>query len=217
MENIKETRPSRHNRLTPRQIHRDCGSMHRAHTGPSQMRSQCWEGNWTQGPILNAETFSNWQQLTKETIVFSSGFSLGMHTTFNEDLRPAQNKVPGIFGDALTDNTFGGFFFCCFSIMFPILCFYGFCSVCVSVHVCVCTYLNVYSCKHVYVFLMFSLFFLFPCFILDCLLVYWSVCFLKRERKGVELDVWGEGEELGGDGRGETAIRMHCIKIIFNN
>lgn len=45
-------------------------------------------------------------------------------------------------------------------------------------------------------------------------LVYWSVCFLKRERKieGLEL---GEGEDLGGNMVGATMIRIYCMKIIF--
>lgn len=45
-------------------------------------------------------------------------------------------------------------------------------------------------------------------------LVYWPVCFLKREGKieGLEL---GEGEDLGGNIVGATMIRIYCMKIIF--
>lgn len=56
-------------------------------------------------------------------------------------------------------------------------------------------------------------FVLFVCSVLFWL-VYWSVCFLKREGKieGLEL---GEGEDLGGNMVGATMIRIYCMKIIF--
>lgn len=44
-----------------------------------------------------------------------------------------------------------------------------------------------------------------------------SVCFLKRERmkEGMELDGWGSGEALEGNGEGETVIRIHSMKRII--
>jgi hypothetical protein len=42
------------------------------------------------------------------------------------------------------------------------------------------------------------------------------VCFLKREKKGIELDEWRSGEDLEGDEGGETVIRIHCYEEIFS-
>ena len=62
--------------LTHVWAHRDCGSMDRACTGPSEMRSQCWVDR---SPILNPEAISNCQ--LNEKLVFSKEASLGIHLT----------------------------------------------------------------------------------------------------------------------------------------
>lgn len=66
----------------------------------------------------------------------------------------------------------------------------------------------------------------FSCFVLFShgFVVFWSgiflFCFLfvwgflptfKREKEGMELDVW-EAEDLGGDEGGETVLRIHYRK-----
>ena len=42
------------------------------------------------------------------------------------------------------------------------------------------------------------------------------MCSLKRQNEGVELDMWGIGEDLGGDGGGKTGDRIYCTGIVFN-
>ena len=96
-------------------------------------------------------------------------------------------------------------------------------------------YMNVYdsgsTCVlfiYLFYFGTFSLVFcclLFICYVLFqfvdfCFTLFYcnfqmSVCFLMRERKDVELDVRRGKEDLGGIVRGETRIRMHCIKKIY--
>jgi hypothetical protein len=39
----------------------------------------------------------------------------------------------------------------------------------------------------------------------------------KRERNGMDLGAWGDGEDLEGSGEEETVIRIYCMKkTIFN-
>ena len=38
------------------------------------------------------------------------------------------------------------------------------------------------------------------------------VCFLTRDRKGVDTDKRGDGEELGGVGGWETIIKIYWVK-----
>ena len=40
---------------------------------------------------------------------------------------------------------------------------------------------------------------------------YLPVCFLKREKEGMELDGWGGKENLGGDEGGETIYFMKAM------
>lgn len=40
---------------------------------------------------------------------------------------------------------------------------------------------------------------------------YRPVCFLTRNRKGIDLERRGGREELGGVGGGDIIIRMHCM------
>lgn len=38
-------------------------------------------------------------------------------------------------------------------------------------------------------------------------------CLLSKIKKeGMELGGWSDGEDLGGEGAGETVIRIHCMK-----
>ena len=41
------------------------------------------------------------------------------------------------------------------------------------------------------------------------------VCVLKRNRKGVDLDEEAGVEDLRGVGRGETIIKIDCMKNLF--
>lgn len=43
-----------------------------------------------------------------------------------------------------------------------------------------------------------------------------SVCFLRRERKGIYSDGRGGGRDLGGVGGGKTINKIHCVKKYFN-
>lgn len=44
-----------------------------------------------------------------------------------------------------------------------------------------------------------------------------TVCFLTRERKGVDLDGRGSREDLGVAGERETIIRLYYMKNLFFN
>lgn len=85
-------------------------------------------------------------------------------------------------------------------LWFSILYFYGMC-----VHIRVCL--------HAYLFLMvFS--FLFNCFFI-CLSFVLPVCFLEGEKESVELDKWVGWEDLKGEDRRQTAIRIWSVKNYF--
>lgn len=70
---------------------------------------------------------------------------------------------------------------------------------------CMCVYLYVYSV------LLLWFFCSFVCFVLFFLLL--PVCFLVRERKGLDLDLggWRRGDVRGVEAE-ETVIRIHCMK-----
>lgn len=51
-------------------------------------------------------------------------------------------------------------------------------------------------CIYVCVFLVYFFKFLFVCF-------YLLICFLEREKEGLELDGMESGEDLGGDRKGK--------------
>lgn len=56
----------------------------------------------------------------------------------------------------------------------------------------------------------------FLCFIfLCCCFFYLLAWFLKREKKGVELDGWKSMENIGGNESRETNLNI-LYKIIFN-
>lgn len=88
-----------------------------------------------------------------------------------------------------------------------------------------------YVCIYVH-FLCFFFYGSFPCSVISsysalfvCALLlhfivipYRPVCFLTRNRKGIDLERRGGREELRGVGGGDIIIRMHCMgkKSIFN-
>lgn len=41
------------------------------------------------------------------------------------------------------------------------------------------------------------------------------VCFLTKDRKGIEPDGRASREDLGGAGGRETIIRTYCVKNVF--
>lgn len=118
----------------------------------------------------------------------------------------------------LTHNALSGLLFyltsqgLCANIDFLVLCLYGISmcvSVCVSVSVCFLCF-SFGSCPSV-CFVQFILFVLFYLALSNFITILWiPVCFPGRERKGV--DGPGGTEGLGGVGRGETAIRIHCME-----
>lgn len=127
----------------PRPIwpHRDCGGMHRACTGSSQMVSQDWEGTRTQSSNL---AISNWQPLEKKESVFLNGVSQERLTTLKGGPHAQQqtvdgqheiNSVAGLWiwgggGAGLTILYFG----ICFHLSGPLLIsFYIFMVLCVFV------------------------------------------------------------------------------------
>lgn len=83
---------------------------------------------------------------------------------------------------------------------------------------CLCNFFTLRSFAYLLWFQILCFYVLcFLCFFVSCFLfLNFPVCFLKteRERESIELDEWGGGEDLEGDGGGETTIRIHCM--IFN-
>lgn len=61
----------------------------------------------------------------------------------------------------------------------------------------------------------YKLLMLFFClFYLVCLFIYFFV-YKKREKEGVEIDMWGCGEKLEGHVRWRTVIRIYNVKKIY--
>lgn len=67
-----------------------------------------------------------------------------------------------------------------------------------------------FSCLFYFCFILLC----FVCFIISLLM---TVCFLTRERKGVDLGGRGGREDLGVAGERETIIRLYCMKNLFFN
>lgn len=60
------------------------------------------------------------------------------------------------------------------------------------------------------------------CFFFYCLFYFILVCFYflfvskGRGKEGLELDLWGGGEDLGRDKEGEIVIRIYYMKKIIS-
>ena len=52
-------------------------------------------------------------------------------------------------------------------------------------------------------------------FILSYFIIYMPVCFLGRDRKGVDLHGRGRGEGIRGLGGGKTVIRIYYMNILY--
>lgn len=73
---------------------------------------------------------------------------------------------------------------------------------------CVC----VYACVHACALMCFLCFFL--CFFFLVLFALFTCWFSKeKERKGMDMDGWEGGEDLGRIGGREPMIRIYCIKF----
>lgn len=65
-------------------------------------------------------------------------------------------------------------------------------------------------------FLMFLFFLFCVCLFYSGLFVILLTCLIpkEREKEGVGLEGWRCGKDLGGSEKGETTIRIYCMKKI---
>jgi hypothetical protein len=53
------------------------------------------------------------------------------------------------------------------------------------------------------------------CVLVIYLVIYFPVCFLKEERKNIELEKWEGGEDLEEDGGGKIVFGIYCMDFHY--
>lgn len=140
---------------------------------------------------------------------------------------PTQNQLISVFGGSLSCHVKSGL------LVFALQVLYGYIMTssfvfswdsCVCEHVYLCVYMHLFVCVLIFFFLLFSclvilfyiwVFFFFALSYFTLLLSLSICCFLKRDRKGVDLNGRECGEELGEVHGGETVIRIYHMKKIY--